>query len=153
VEVSLLDVRTELRSGKIRTVTVGLNQTCFPLVQVNDPFALFRRDRPTFPIQRGSAGQRTSDERFWRSLQVQQRDRISRRRRTGQQMVVKGQTVWPDCISKVVGSVTATQQINEFSIVRGREDDVRLHVAAVDDQLGEHRFASGDPLDGVGATK
>jgi hypothetical protein len=104
-------------------------------------------------IERDSAGQRTIDERFGRSLQLQQRDRISRRRRTWQQMVVKRQTVWPNCVSKVIGGVTATQQINEFSIVCGSEDDVRPHVSGINKQLGQYRFAGGDTLDGVCATK
>jgi hypothetical protein len=51
------------------------------------------------------------------------------------------------------GCLTVTQQINELSIVCGSENDMRLHIAAVSDQLDEHRLTYGDPFDGVCATK
>src|ERR1700676_2878451 len=66
-------------------------------------------------------------------------------------MVVKRQTVWSDGVSEMIGRVTVTQQVNELSVVCGGEDDVEI--AAVNNQLSEHRFACGDPLDRVCAPK
>ena len=64
--------------------------------------------------------------------------------------MVEGEAVRADCIAEVPGVVCVAEQIDEFTVVRGRQRDMLLVVSwPIQEQFPQHGLAGRDPFDGV----
>ena len=84
-------------------------------------------------------------------MQLEQRDRVSRGRRTWHQAVVERQPVRANRIGEMARLVITAQQVDKFGIMGSSDDHVIPGIAGISQQFAQHRFTCGDSLDGVGA--
>ncbi len=90
------------------------------------------------------------DQAGRRTVDPQQRDRVPARRRALAQAMVEHQAIRPDVIPEVVGVIPFRHQVNELTIVRCREDDMRLGRGH---QFLENSLACRDALNAVGPSE
>jgi hypothetical protein len=86
-------------------------------------------------------------------VETQKRDRVSRCRRSGPQLMVEDQAIGTDNVAKMKRGIIVGQEVREFTVVCGRNHDVGIGPPSIGHQFQEDRLSRGDAFHGVRAAK